>query len=113
MFGRLKPAHHGERGGATRSHRERNGNPAQWPFPGGMVHDKGLVAAVLAHPPAWTNTLPVADPRGRAANARLSVPVPPITPLSTNAFEEGRVSSAGEPSASKGGSTWHSFVDPR
>jgi hypothetical protein len=114
MFGRLRLV---SRGGAERRQlgaaRRTDGSSPHIPqSPQALMWDgKRLVAAALAHPPTWTNTLPVADPRGRAANARAVAPVPGLTPLGTNAADpasEGR-----GPRSTEGGRAWHSSAAPR
>ena len=74
-----------------------------------MMEGKALVAAALSHPPAWTNPLPVADPSGRAANARAIVPLPGGTIGSGPEAVPG----TGERQSAKGGQEWHSSTAPR
>jgi hypothetical protein len=75
----------------------------------GMMEGKALVAAALSHPPAWTNPLPVADPSGRAANARAIVPLP----SGTRESGPEAVPGTGEGESAKGGQEWRSSTAPR
>lgn len=74
-----------------------------------LAKDKALVAAALANPPAWTNPLPVADPSGRAANARAIVPLP----STSSAGGAESAAGSGERESAKGGQEWRSSTAPR
>lgn len=73
--------------------------------------DKGLLAAALAQPPAWTNALPAADARARGGNVRARAALPAVTPFAMNT---GQAATDGAmPGATTGGQSWHSSTDPR
>jgi hypothetical protein len=74
------------------------------------LRDKGLVAYALAHSPAWTNQLPIADVRGRAANGRYDAQ-PPVSALHDVRIAQPPAPTS-EPSM-KGGPMWHTSAVPR
>ena len=64
------------------------GQPAVPPLvPHAAAHGhKQSVAYALAHPPAWTNQLALADPRGRTANFQSAPAHPGVLPLAANSL---------------------------
>jgi hypothetical protein len=96
MFGRLRLVGRGTSVGSVAARRAARGRTSR--TISGGVDVKALLSAALAHPPTWTNTLPVADPKGRAANTSAVFPAAPL----------------GAPDAAKGGTaSWPTSAAPR
>lgn len=73
--------------------------------------DKALLAAALAQPPAWTNSLSSTSARERSINARGGVALPGVTPLATNPSQA--AAEGARPGTTTGGPSWRSSTDQR
>lgn len=98
MFGRFRLVGRGARVDmpAVRRNAERSASHAA----ASGAEAKALIALVLSQAPRWTNALPVADPRGRAAN---TAALPALRPAP----------SIGARDTAKGRAAWHISEVPR
>jgi hypothetical protein len=95
MFGRLRLVRRDASRGSAMAKHAAKGQAARGAV--GGVDVKALVSKALAQPPTWTNSLPVADPKGRAANTAAVFPVPWMAASDT----------------AKGDATWPTSAAPR